>query len=306
MARNGTNTFGALALASVGSAAVAVTETGDLLLDRVELGSGSLTLTSSSAGSANITQASGGFLFQTGPGPISLTAGSAAGNIALDSTENHILGSITTNSGGGTLTIDNRGDRTFTALAQFTEGLTLSAGGTVTLPSAALPFLASLTISARQTNVSGNITTSSGDIDFTGAVSFAAGLVGGRYGLDNRGHVRRGLPHPRWSQGNRHRQHYGHSPGPDAWVLQRPIPLSGFRRLRIAADRDSVAALPGNNRAKMGCQDENAMRTLPLALGGCTIPKRRANQWINGSGCCGRWCPADFPCVSKVLQLKCS
>ncbi len=168
---NSNNSFGTLSLNSVGTAAVRVTSI-SLLLDQVVLGSGPLTLVTPSS----ISQTASKWLYQFGPGSISLTAGERT-SVILDGSQNVLLGDLTIAAGSnlaGSITVNDQGNLNIAALPATAYMVKLSATGALTLPSTPFTFF-SLTASSRQTSISSDITTTGGGVEFIGPVVFSGG-----------------------------------------------------------------------------------------------------------------------------------
>ncbi len=170
-----TSTFnhflGDVNLTSTGAAAVQLSANTTVTLGTVTLGSGIFTVSTTGDIVEDVTA---GGLTQAGAGAISLASGSA-NNITLNNSKNNFLGTVTV-PGGGTTNVNlvNRGDLALMALAALGGSLSLTAGGTVTLPTTSLTGLTGLSVSAHSTTVSSNIT-ASGGISFTGGVTFSGG-----------------------------------------------------------------------------------------------------------------------------------
>jgi len=164
---NSGNQLNIVALTSTAAGTVQLQNSGALTLAQVQLGSGALTVTAG----GSIVESAGGIITQTGPGLLTFsTPANAAVTLGDD---NNILGTIALNTQD--LTIANLGSLSFAA-SNITGNVDLVSGGMINLPATALA-VNSLTVSANQTVVPANITTSVGGISFTGAVSLAAGVT---------------------------------------------------------------------------------------------------------------------------------
>ena len=113
----------------------------------------------------------------TGAGSISIAdsnnAPANAINVALLQSNNVTGAGAFTLTNVNNVTIVNAGNIGLAGTIAASGNVTLTAGGRVTLPDGSLT-LGSLTVSANLTTIVNNITTTSGDIAFTGAVSFLA------------------------------------------------------------------------------------------------------------------------------------
>ena len=102
----------------------------------------------------------------------------ANGTISLDNPNNNWLGlvDLTTAPSVTGVTLANIGDITFNGTAITTGDVDPTSGGTITMPNAAYSFTL-FTASARQTNVSNTITTTSVSVTFTGTANLQAGTA---------------------------------------------------------------------------------------------------------------------------------
>lgn len=159
------NDFGSVSITSTGTA-VSITDTNALNVGNIVLGGGTLTLTT--GGNLGLVNTStSGIVQTTGSGAITLTT-PAGSNISLDSPVSGWQGPVTvTNSTN--VTLQNKGDITFTAASSITGFFSATAGGTLTLPT--VVNVTDLFLSARSMTIVNDIT-SSGSITFRGTVNF--------------------------------------------------------------------------------------------------------------------------------------
>lgn len=174
------NNFGTLSITSTGVNAVAVTDTDNVALKTLELGSGSVNIT---AGGAITTDSSGAGLSQLASANITLTA---TGAISLSDSDNNFFGSLTI-AAGGDVNLRNQGSITVDSITT-TGALIINAGGVAQLPAMTVARLIS---TARQTEVSANITTtaSNGRIIITGATHFRDGVILDTSGAASQGEI---------------------------------------------------------------------------------------------------------------------
>ena len=167
---NGWNHVATLNLTEQGFSYVTLTDSGALVLGVIQLGSGTFSVTTT----GNVTESTSGALTQIGAGAITITTGSSH-SISLFNSANNLLGSVTVTASTG-VDLSTQGNLTFAPTSAITGLLQVNAGGALTLPSH-LTSLTGLTVTAKSTMVSSNITTAGGGINFTGAVDFTTAVT---------------------------------------------------------------------------------------------------------------------------------
>jgi hypothetical protein len=167
----GNNFQGSVAVTSTGT--VTLRDLNAIQLGNVRLGAGAFTVNAT----GNITQAGGTSITQSGPGALSFLGG-AANNVTLNQAGNDFSGPITVDA--NSVTILAVGDVNFASGADIDGNLTVTAGGTLTLPTVAanLNDLNTVNLAAARILVGSNLATDGGTgIAFNGAVQFASGVT---------------------------------------------------------------------------------------------------------------------------------
>jgi len=162
------NAFGNLSLNSTG-AAVSIVDSTPLTVGNIQVGSGTLSLTSGGdlIGGTIVQSAGSGAVTLTTPAGnnISLAAGPASqfrGTVSVVHSKN--------------IEIIAAGDLAFDPASVITGDFDVIAGGVLTLPGT-LTNLTGFEISAHSTHIGSNVTVTGGEITVTGAVTIAAGLT---------------------------------------------------------------------------------------------------------------------------------
>lgn len=157
------NDFNTVSALSTGAGAVAITDANALLIDRFNLGSGPLTLTS-----ADLEENSTSSITQTAAATLTFNV---SGSIHFETSDNQFLGPVALPGGVRDFALENQGDLSFVGAPNIAGGGRLIAGGVLTLPAAPLTSLDDFNFRARRIVVSEDLTAIT-RMAFTGIVDF--------------------------------------------------------------------------------------------------------------------------------------